>query len=414
MPPTRRLIGTCALLVAIASGSGCGSDTSGETASPIAPGRCLDGQKRSGHDICIDASDPRAAEVVDVMRRVARRFDATGAVFGVWIDGREIVSGAAGEALPQVPARRDQHFRIGNVTQTMTTTLLLKYVEQGKVGLDDPVSKWYPSLRAADRVTLGMLGHSTSGYVDYVTQPGFVQALAADPFRQFEPDALIRLGTSRPLLFEPGTRWAFSDTNFMLLGQILEKVGGERLDRLLRDAVLGPLSLRRTTMAFDADMPAPALHGYDEDTTGTFQDATNWNISWATHTGYGISTLADMGRWTRALGSGELLRPDSHRIQVGPQPDGVGVLNSEGTAHYGMGTLVLNDWILTNPGLVGYHGVIAHLPQSGISIVIFTTAGRRTPAGASISSAAANPISALFAPDSPIGISVYPRGRSGR
>ena len=316
--------------------------------------------------------------------------------------------------MPQVPARRDQHFRIGNVTQTMTTTLLLKYADQGKLELDDPVSKWYPSLRAADRVTLGMLGHSTSGYADYVTQPSFVKALAANPFRQFDPDRLVEIGTTRPLLFEPGTQWAFSDTNFMLLGQILQKVGGRRLDRLLREEVLGPLSLDQTTMGRGSDMPAPALHGYDEDTTGTFQDSTNWNISWATHTGYGISTLADMGRWTPALGSGELLRAATHRIQVGRQPDGVGVLNPEGTAHYGMGSLVLNGWVLTNPGLVGYNGIIAHLPGRKLSIVIFATAGRRTPSGASISSAAATPISTLFAPDSPMTISAYPRGHSGR
>jgi CubicO group peptidase (beta-lactamase class C family) len=411
--PTRRLIGTCGLLLSLAAWSGCGSGASDETASLARPGRCLDGQRRGGPDICVDATDPRAAEAVRVMRGVARRFDATGAVFGVWAGGKEIVSGAVGEALPQVPARRDQHFRIGNVTETMTTTLLLKYVDQGKVTLDDPVSTWYPSLQAADRVTLGMLGHSTSGYVDYVTQPSFVKALAADPFRQFEPDRLIRLGTSRPLLFEPGTRWAFSDTNFMLLGQILEKVGGQRLDRLLRAEVLGPLSLDQTTMASSADIPAPVLHGYDADTTGDFQDSTNWNISWATHTGYGISTLADMGRWTPALGSGELLQASSHRIQIGRQPNGVGVLNRTGTAHYGMGAIVLNGWILMNPGLVGYNGIIAYLPERRISMVIFMTAGRRTPAGASISSAAADPISALFAPDSPIAIPVYPRGRSG-
>lgn len=405
---------TYALALCVVALSGCGSDTSNKSASAARPGQCLDGQQRGGPDICVDAEDPRAAKVVDVMRRVATQFDATGAVFGAWIDGKEIVSGAVGEAMPQVPARRNQHFRIGNVTQTMTTTLLLRYVDQGKVKLDDPVSKWYPSLPAADKVTLGMLGHSTSGYVDYVTQPSFVKALAANPFRQFDPDRLIRLGTSRPLLFEPGTQWAFSDTNFMLLGQILQKVGGKRLDRLLRAEVLDPLSLDQTTMGYTADIPAPVLHGYDAETTGAFQDSTNWNPSWATHTGYGISTLADMGRWTPALGSGELLSPSSHKIQVGPQPNGVGVLNPKGTAYYGTGAVVLNGWILTNPGLVGYNGIIAYLPERKLSIVVFTTSGRRTPAGASISSAAADPISALLAPDSPITISVYPRGRSGR
>ncbi len=410
----RLLLALLVVPITLVAGCGSGSDTKDDVAGAYEPGRCPDSQKRVGPDICVDASDPRAAEVVDVMRRIARKFDATGAVFGVWVDGREIVSGAVGEAMPGVPAQRDQHFRIGNVTQTMTTTLLLRYMEQGRLRLDDPVSRWYPSLPAADRVTVGMLGHSTSGYADYVTQPSFVKALAADPFQQFDPDRLIRLGTSRPLLFEPGTQWAFSDTNFMLLGQILQKVGGRRLDRLLEEEVLDPLSLDETTMGFTAEIPAPVLHGYDADTTGVLQDSTNWNISWATHTGYGISTLADMGRWTRALGTGELLRPSSRRIQTGRQPKGVGALGRAGRAYYGMGAIVLDGWTLTNPGLVGYSGIVAHRPDRKLSIVIFTTPGRRTPAGASISSAAADPISALFVPDAPIAISVYPRGRSGR
>jgi D-alanyl-D-alanine carboxypeptidase len=92
-------------------------------------------------------------------------------VFGVWVNGRQLVTGALGSELPGVRATRDMHFRIGNVTEAFTDTLLLQLVAQRKVSLNDPVSRWFPGLHRARQVTLRMLAASTSGYADYVNRP---------------------------------------------------------------------------------------------------------------------------------------------------------------------------------------------------------------------------------------------------
>jgi len=183
--------------------------------------------KQAAPNVCVDPSDPKGTQVAGLVEKLRKQYKLNASIFGVWKGDGELVTGADGEALPGVPATRDFHFRICNVTETMTTTLLLQYVDDGKLSLADPVSKWFPSLPRSEQVTLGMLSSSTSGIVDYVTTKSFVDEYHRDPFQQFQPMQLIELGTSQKPLFAPGTSWAFSDTNFMLLGEILKKAGGE-------------------------------------------------------------------------------------------------------------------------------------------------------------------------------------------
>ncbi len=119
-------------------------------------------------------------------------------MFGVWIDGKEVLTGALGEQVTGVPTTRDVHFRLGNTGETMMTTLLLRLVDQGKLALDDPISKWYPDLPSADQVTLQMLASSTSGYADYATTDEFNTRLHANPFQKWEPDELLAIAMRQP------------------------------------------------------------------------------------------------------------------------------------------------------------------------------------------------------------------------
>lgn len=144
-------------------------------------------------------------------------------MYGAWINRRTLASGALGEARPGVAVTRADHFRIGNTTETFTTTLLLQLVDQGRVRLEDPLSNWFPSLPGADQVTLGMLAASTSGYPDYVTAPRFAKAFDANPLRKWRVCELLRFAFTQPVLFAPGTSWAFSDTNLVLLGAVLRR-----------------------------------------------------------------------------------------------------------------------------------------------------------------------------------------------
>ena len=362
---------------------------------------------RGGGDVCVDRGDPRAAKVVEAVRELQAQNPLHSSVFGVWVGDRPLVTGALGEALPGAPATTADHFRIGNVFEAMTSTMLLQFVEQGRVSLDDPVWKWFPSIPHADQVTLGMLARSTSGYVDYVTSDAFVQAFNADPFRKWQPEELIDIGTSQPLLFTPGTNWAFSDTNFMVLGQILERVGRKPLGETTNATVLRPLGLRNTAYTPTASINPPVLHGYDSG-RGVYEDSTFWDPSWATGNGSMTSSLADMSRWARALGTGELLSARSHRMQIGDVNVGLGP--NTPAHHYGLGALVVNGWILSNPQLVGYAGVAAYLPSKKMTVVAFATVNSDAPVGLHGGALIFNRIAELLAPDAAPNLTANPRG----
>jgi hypothetical protein len=116
--------------------AGCGSD-SGSSGSASAAG--TDQSTATGNGTKGSAQDPRAAEISAAVRHVLKRGDLNSAVYGVWVDGRKLVTGALGRALPGVPASTDMHFRIGNVTETITTTLLLLPTEEDSGrGVHDP------------------------------------------------------------------------------------------------------------------------------------------------------------------------------------------------------------------------------------------------------------------------------------
>jgi D-alanyl-D-alanine carboxypeptidase len=287
------------------------------------------------------------------------------------------VTGAIGQALPGVPATRDLHFRICNVGESMTTTLLLRYVEQRRLKLSDPISKWFPRLPGARRVTVRMLASSTSGIADYVTDPAFAKLFFTHLFRAFRPEELVRIGFNLPPLFAPGKSWAFSDTNFVLLGEILTKVGGKPLATQLREEMFNRLGLRHTAMQGTARVPSPVPHGYFYDKGGDYSDSTFWSPSWATYSGNLTSNLADMGAWARVPGAGTLLSKRSHQLQVGPFNVGRGTLTS--SHYFGMGIAISKGWIFSNPHCGGYNGRVAYYPPKKLSAVLFSTPGIGNP-----------------------------------
>ena len=349
----------------------------------------------AGSDVCVADAD-EASAVVDAIRSLRNEFSLQAVMFGVWKGGKPLTVGALGTAYPGVPADRAMHFRIGNTTETITTTRLLQLVDRGKIALDDPISKWYPDLPRAEDIAVRVLASSTSGYADYVKVPEFFDAFHADVFATWRPDQLIEIGTRQPMLFEPGTQWAFSDTNFVILGEIIRKVGGTSVAKQITRSILDPLHLRDTAMTTSAVTPAPVLHSYSDE-RGPWEDATFWSPSWATHTGNMTSTLADLGRWASALGTGSLLTKASHTVQITPDPDGLGQVTDGLT--YVFGTGISSDWVFAAPGLLGITGIVANLPAEDLSVVIFTSSSPTTPTGTHYAGAIFNEVGRILAPD---------------
>ncbi|MFE7580027.1 serine hydrolase domain-containing protein [Streptomyces gardneri] len=352
-----------------------------------------------------------ARDVLRIAERAKADMDLESVILKVTVDGRELVTTALGESMTGVPADPAMHFRNGNVAISYMGTALLRLVDQGKVGLDDPVARWLPDLPDGEKITLRMLAASTTGLVDYVRLPAFQRAVTADPFRQWTGKEVVALATAEDRWYEPGTNWNYSHANFVLLGAALEKITGTRLDVLLRRQVTGPLGLRETRNSFTPDIPEPALHAFTAD-RGTYEESTFWNPSWTTAPGAVQTTdICDLARSASGLGSGELLSPSSYRQLLNPGTVGLGhatrtcpatvcLANTEAT-HYGMGVVVLGDWISQHPLFFGYSSSMAYLPSERLAIAVSTTQGPDAPAGHT-AHVLAQRIAAALAPGHPI------------
>ncbi|MCM2416883.1 serine hydrolase domain-containing protein [Streptomyces sp. RKAG293] len=346
------------------------------------------------HRPCVSSPRPDRGPARDILRiaeQAKAEMDLKSVILRVTVDGREVITTALGESMTGVPAEPAMHFRNGNVAISYMGTALLRLVDEGKVGLDDPVARWLPGLPHGDRITLRMLGASTSGLIDYVTSPGFSDTVYADPFRQWTAKELVAISTSKPLWYEPGTNWSYSHANFVLLGAALEKITGKPLDVLLQQQVMGPLGLSETRNSFTPDIPTPVLHAFTAE-RGTYEESSFWNPSWSTAPGAVQTTdICDLARSAVGIGSGELLSPSAYQELLNPGTVGLGhptktcpaticIANTEAT-HYGMGLLVLNDWISQHPLFFGYTAAQAYLPSEHLAIAVSTTKGPHTPDG---------------------------------
>ncbi|MGW6572748.1 serine hydrolase domain-containing protein [Streptomyces sp. NPDC054945] len=360
---------------------------------------------------CVASPAPsggEAKQILDIAKAAQKELDLNAVVLRVTRDGREIVTGALGESMTGVPATADMHFRAGSVAIVYMGIAMLQLVEEGKADLDDPISRWLPDAPHADKITLRMLGSTTSGLRDYVPDPKFLAALYADPFRQWTPDELVGISAAHPLLYEPGTSWSYSHANFVLLGQALEKISGMPLAKVMERQITGPAGLDNTLNSFTPQIEEPVLHSFDAE-RGKYEESTYWNPSWTTAPGAVLNThICDLARSAEVVGTGELLSPQSFKVQLDPGTVGLGG-NTPGCApkdcfrqlparHFGYGVIVQNGWIQSNPSFAGYAAIQAYLPSEHLAIAVSTTVGPKGPETNTAQTIAAR-IAAVLAPE---------------
>jgi D-alanyl-D-alanine carboxypeptidase len=227
------------------------------------------------------------------------------------------VSGVA-ELGGHQPVPRDGQFRIGSTTKTFVATVVLQLVAGHRVQLDAPIERYLPGLvrghgNDGRLITVRELLQHTSGLPDYVnylplTGPRFVR----DRFRRYQPRQLVALALQHPSLFKPAAAWSYSNTNYILLGLLIEKVTGHPYGSEIAQRILDPLGLRHTLVPGDsAGIPGPHAHGYlpvpASYTAGGLVDISRLNPSWSWAAGEMLSTTSDLNRFFAALLGGRLL-----------------------------------------------------------------------------------------------------------
>ncbi|MFC8225731.1 serine hydrolase domain-containing protein [Streptomyces sp. NPDC057287] len=326
---------------------------------------------------------------------VRKKAGVPGAVVGLWMPGKGCYVRATGVADKATGERMaaDSFVRIGSETKTFTVTALLELVDDGRIGLDDPISRYVHGVPGGHRITLRHLAEMRSGLFPYTSDPGFIKALLSDPQRSFTPRESLAYGFKHANTSAPGKQFQYSNSNLLLLGLVIEKVSGHRLADFIGHRVLRPSHLRRTLFPQGAEFPEPHPRGYTDQTlSGRTADATDRNPSWAWGAGAMISDLHDLRRWARIVATGALLSPETQAQRLKTLPTGF-----PGTS-YGLGIFETNGWIGHNGSIPGYETVTVHLPARKATLVIMINTDIQT-AGVEPSTLLARAITAVATPD---------------
>ncbi len=349
-------------------------------------------------DECV-ASARVARDVTAIVRRTMRAQRQKAVVYSVRVGGRDVVTSAEGESMTGVPATPAMNWRIGSMAFALLWTLALQLQEDGVVDLDQPIARWRPELPSADRVTLRMLLNGTSGYQDYVTDPRFLRALSAAPFRQWTDAQLLAYAFRRPPECAPGGCWNYSHANFVIAEGILAPAAGVPFATLLRQRILRPAGLRHTRSVSTPQIASPVLHAFTTQ-GGVYQESTFWNPSWTTGRGAVLtSTVRDVVRIAALVGSGRLLSPASYAQLVAPTTAAFAPWSDRN--YYGLGVFSINGWLVQNPSFSGYAGAMGYLPGRRISIAVTSTQRQGADPDANVASTILERIGAYLAPGTP-------------
>lgn len=275
--------------------------------------------------------------------------------------------GAASMEL-DVPLSADQVFRIGSITKQFAAAAVLKLAEDGKLSLDDKLSKFVPGYPRGDAVTVRMLLNHTSGIRSYTSLPGVMDgpiqktvttAQLIDTFKGATPD------------FAPGTAWKYNNSGYVLVGAVIEAASGMPWHAYLQQAFFKPLGMAHTGYGNEDIAVIPGLvTGYTL-ADGKWALAMYLSMTQPHAAGALVSNVDDLLRWNRALHTGKVLKTDSYQKMITPVGSAVGDRYGFGISH---DTLRGADELQHGGGIFGFSTYLLYLPEQQLSVAVLYNA----------------------------------------
>ena len=265
-----------------------------------------------------------------------------------------------------LPASVRTHYEIGSITKQFTAAAILKCKEAGKISLDASLATYLPSIPHAKEVTIRQLLTHSSGYEDYTSVPSF-EAVASTP-ATFEQ--LVSTASSKPLAFLPGTQFAYSNTNYLILGRVVEITSGQTWEAFVKKHLFVPAGLTETATMAEESQLVDMAHGYAY-IKGQAVESKPISESWASSAGGIVSTTEDLQKWGRALTSGQIISVADYELLTTPAK------LSDGTdSGYGFGMKIDHFegqprvWHSGNTS--GYDGSDQFFPAQNVRIIVLT------------------------------------------
>lgn len=268
------------------------------------------------------------------------------------------------------------HFRIGSNTKTFVVAVLLQLVDEGLISLDDPLSKFSLGVDVpnAEHITLRELCQMRSGLFEAFDSPQF-DNMTVTPGQKFDPRTIIKWAVAQKPYFAPGTGYHYSNTNYLLLGLVIENVTKHSLAYEIDNRLLTPFHLTQTSYPDTQTMPAPWAHGYGLTKAGGWEDVSNdVPVSLTGAAGNMISDMNDMHRWIKLYVSGKISAAATHAALLDCVPTGTGNLA------FGLGLGCSAGWYGYTGGLPGYNTGEYYFPAQDITIAVWVTVQADSPA----------------------------------
>ncbi|QGV78238.1 serine hydrolase domain-containing protein [Streptomyces ficellus] len=287
-------------------------------AALVAAGACAVGLLSGPSRATEPADQDRALRTA--LQELVNRPDGPPGAIAVLQRGRDVRVYRAGVADVESgrPPRAGDHMRLASVSKAYSGAVALQLVERGKLRLDDTIGERLPRLPAAwHKVTLRQLLHHTSGLPDYTESPEFQELLTSDPRRELDPRSLLDFVADEPLMFRPGSRYRYDNSDNIAVALMAEAATGVPYEELLRRLVYRPLGLRHTCLPRDYRLPEPYLHGYAVEPGQPPEDvSTVLSPSGVWASGGIVATPADLNAFMRAYAGDRLLSPTVRKQQT--------------------------------------------------------------------------------------------------
>ena len=268
---------------------------------------------------------------------------------------------------PRIPASPDMRYSIGSISKQFTAAAILLLQEEGKLSLDDKVSRYIPDLARANEVTIRELLSHTSGYQDFWPQD-YVMEPMLHPVTAKE---IMDTWGDKPLDFDPGTQWQYSNTNYVIAGVIAEKVAGMPLFQFLKREIFTPLAMKSATNVDQEKINGTDVTAYMRYALGPLHPAPKEGKGWLFAMGELAMTAGDLGRWDISIIDEKLMKPSSYKELE------TDVLLADGlSTHYGLGVgvnMMYGHRALSHSGEVsGFTAENIVFPDDSDAVVVLT------------------------------------------
>lgn len=267
-----------------------------------------------------------------------------------------------------VPIQPDMIFRIGSISKQFTAMSILKLHEEGKLNVADDVKKYIPQLSWTEAITIDQLVHHTSGVPSYTDFPDF---FASRSMHDTSIDSVIAYFNNRPLDFAPGTQWNYSNSGYILLGAIIEKVSGMSYADYIERNLFLPLGMKNSRFEVNSEIVPNKVKGYSPNEEGGWSNAPYISMTWPHAAGSLISTTEDLYIWNKAIHEGKFVSKASltQAFKGAVLPDGKDTYYGFGLM---MGVIRGENTIEHSGGINGFVTNACYIPEQDLFVAVLT------------------------------------------